>query len=58
MARFFKYVGLFLLMFIPGALLWGLGTATLSGGDAWIGVVMWGFTALFLTVVARDAVMF
>ena len=43
MARFFKGVGVFLLIFIPGAILWGM--ATLSMGGAWIGVVGWGSDA-------------
>lgn len=55
MARFFKGVGTFLLIFIPGAILWGM--ATLSEGP-WIGVVAWGVNALILTAALYDAAAF
>ena len=55
MARFWKGVGVFLLMFIPGAILWGF--ATLSEGP-WIGVAAWGFTSLILTIALYDAAAF
>ena len=37
-----------LLVFIPGAVLWGMWAEAMSAGTAWVGIAAWGFSTFFL----------
>lgn len=37
-----------LLIFIPGAVLWGMGTESMSAGTGWVGIAAWAFNTFFL----------